>query len=290
AFTVGSSIVVTGTAADAIGLQRVEISLDGGSFWLTANLAGTTWQQTVPIPFQDFLIIVRAIDLAGNQSVSSWIPVTAAPPNSSSSKNGTSFSIRPLFQPSQVLLENITADANDGTICVSDPGMAPPFCGTVYLRFSSDGFTWTQWQAAVTNTPWLMQGNIVCTQFKNRFNTIISTNCLSVQAPSGPVRLDFSAGPSYFLSIATAIGYVANGQTIRLKTSSFTEDLNFNQALSVSLAGGFDDTYQSAGGASILNGGLSVTGNATITVANIQVIGTVTVTDGTVTTDNLSIL
>jgi hypothetical protein len=67
---VKGDITLTGQAFDTgSGVDRVEVSLDGGTTWLPADLAGDSWTlhwDTASIPNGVYSILVRAADAAGN--------------------------------------------------------------------------------------------------------------------------------------------------------------------------------------------------------------------------------
>ncbi|WP_243374401.1 hypothetical protein [Geotalea sp. SG265] len=75
---------------------------------------------------------------------------------------------------------------------------------------------------------------------------------------------------NYYSSIQSAYNAAAGGATLNLWAISYTETLSCNLPISVTLQGGFDSTYSTIVGDTVLDGSLSIT-------------------DGTVTTDGLTI-
>jgi len=75
---------------------------------------------------------------------------------------------------------------------------------------------------------------------------------------------------SYHPSMQAAYNAATEGNTLQLRDQSFTENLDFNRTVQVTLDGGWNTDYT------------AVTGNTTIT-------GTVTITDGGITVSNMII-
>ena len=72
-----------GNASDVgSGISVVELSLDGGKTWLSLPLVNETWSynwDTTPLPNGEYLVIARAMDLAGNvKSPGSYVTIIAA--------------------------------------------------------------------------------------------------------------------------------------------------------------------------------------------------------------------
>jgi len=83
-----------------------------------------------------------------------------------------------------------------------------------------------------------------------------------------PVKIQGSATP--YTLIASAYGGIAGGGTIQARVHEFTENLNFNRSIPAILKGGYDTAYN---------------GNSGLTTVK----GTVTVTAGNLTVENLAI-
>ncbi len=83
-----------------------------------------------------------------------------------------------------------------------------------------------------------------------------------------PVKIQGSATP--YTLIASAYGGLAGGGTIQARVHEFTENLNFNRSIPAILKGGYDTAYN---------------GNSGLTTVK----GTVTVTNGIVTVENMAI-
>ncbi|MCU0381518.1 MAG: DUF4082 domain-containing protein, partial [Chitinophagaceae bacterium] len=75
---VNQQVTITGTASDAGGLNRVEVSVNGGTTWQTAS--GTTnWTYTwTPVATGSVTIKSRAIDIAGNTEATGTAPAANA--------------------------------------------------------------------------------------------------------------------------------------------------------------------------------------------------------------------
>jgi hypothetical protein len=74
-----TTFTLYGTAADGLGVRRVEVSLDGGTTWQVASSA-EIWSYTWQVPDEEnveHVLLSRATDLAGNvESPSTGVTVT----------------------------------------------------------------------------------------------------------------------------------------------------------------------------------------------------------------------
>lgn len=86
----------------------------------------------------------------------------------------------------------------------------------------------------------------------------------------GPVRIARQT-PVYFMTITDAYAAAANGETIQCQAISFNENLNFNQAKSVTLEAGYDTQFTTSCGVTTIHGAFSITaGSASITAGTID--------------------
>jgi len=84
-----------------------------------------------------------------------------------------------------------------------------------------------------------------------------------------PVRIP---GPPivYFSTIQAAYNSAATGNTIQSQNLTFSGNLNFNRAISVTLRGGYDSGFASNAGYTTISGSLTIS-NGTVTVENIVI-------------------
>lgn len=186
-------------------------------------------------------------------------------------------------------LVTLTIDAQDGIVEVCSANY-PRICGNVSMQLSSGYYFYGGWQTAVTSVPWLLRGNVVCSRFKNNQGIISDIKCDTIQIVNDTVSISFSEGRSYFSRITDASNNALSGQEISLKAVSFSEDVTLAAAMDVSLVGGYDSTYGVASGISTLNGNIELASDSTVSIANLEIAGTVTISNGTLTTDNVSVI
>jgi PKD repeat protein len=98
-------------------------------------------------------------------------------------------------------------------------------------------------------------------------STTTKTNYITVT--SLPLRIS-GAPPSYYSSLTAAYGAAAGGDAIQGQAEVFTEDLNCNRNISVTLKGGYDATFAGNTGFTTINGSLTIT-SGTVTVENIVI-------------------
>jgi hypothetical protein len=78
----------------------------------------------------------------------------------------------------------------------------------------------------------------------------------------GPVR---NSPTSYFDAIMTGYNVAVDGGMMQMQALSFTENLNFNRSVAVTLQGGYDCGFSTNGGWTTLNSGMTVSaGSVTI--------------------------
>jgi hypothetical protein len=122
----------------------------------------------------------------------------------------------------------------------------------------------------VSGTPTTIGTYSIDFQVTDNLNTVASKTLSLIISASDPGLITIPGLPGPFTSIQEAYAQVPNGGTIKLRAGTFTENLVFNRAISFTLKGGYDDTF---------------TTNTGITV----IAGTVTVQSGTVTIDNITV-
>ncbi len=77
-FTVNQAITISGTASDAGGLNRVEVSVNGGSTWQTASGTNNWSYSWTPSSAGSYVIKSRGIDNTGNTEVAGTAPAANA--------------------------------------------------------------------------------------------------------------------------------------------------------------------------------------------------------------------
>lgn len=84
-----------------------------------------------------------------------------------------------------------------------------------------------------------------------------------------PVRIT-GAAPIPFNSLQAAYNAAADGDTVAVQSLNFTEVLNFNRAIQITLRGGYDCAYTANSSQSTINGSLAVS-NGTVIVENVVI-------------------
>jgi PKD repeat protein len=96
-------------------------------------------------------------------------------------------------------------------------------------------------------------------------STTTKTNYITVT--SLPLRIS-GAPPSYYSSLTAAYGLASGGDTIQGRAEIFTEDLNCNRNISVTLKGGYNATFTENSGFTTISGSLAIS-SGTVTVENL---------------------
>jgi hypothetical protein len=175
--TVNQPVTINGTASDAGGVNRVEVSVNGGSSWQTAT-GTTSWTLSwTPTTAGTYTILSRAVDNAGNTETSGTVPAanaisvivstTANPcpctvfnasqpiqPTTSNSKNdGSALNLGMKFIPSQsgfiTALRFYKSPTNAGT----HTGMLHTAAGTLLAQAVFVNETASGWQQVNLTTP-----------------------------------------------------------------------------------------------------------------------------------------
>jgi hypothetical protein len=102
-----------------------------------------------------------------------------------------------------------------------------------------------------------------------------------------PIALDSTS--SRFLTLGTACASADDNSSFSVMAGSFTEQLQLSRPKSYKLRGGCDSTFASCSGTSTLIGDLTVSAG-TVTIENFQIQGFLSVVDGTLVANQISIL
>lgn len=94
-----------------------------------------------------------------------------------------------------------------------------------------------------------------------------ATKALSINIQTYPVRI---SGPAYFNVIQSGYNAAADNEVVQIQALTFSENLNLNRSITVTLKGGYDYNY---------------TANA----SNTALLGTLTITQGTVVIEGINI-
>ena len=146
-------------------------------------------------------------------------------------------------------------------------GGLPPYSWSLYTGILPNGLSLSS-SGVISGTP-TAYGTFNFTVRVTDSLASTATRALSITIQTYPVRIA-DTPPSYFNTIQSSYNSAADSDIIQIQALTFTENLNFNQNISVTLKGGYDYNF---------------TANA----SNTAVIGTLTISSGTVTIENVSI-
>jgi len=236
----GTSYLIKGSATDGTGsgIQRIEVSTDGGQNWAVAD--GTTnWSFTWQLPPPgDYSIKVRVYDLAGNFSFGTDISVT----------------VKEAYH-----LDIVINGTGRGTVSSSAFGIA---CNStcwgdyesgseITLKVDPEYSYFSGWSEACTGT-----GDCL---LKLLSNTSVTATFTKDQDHVARINNQI---PLYFPSLQAAYTTAQTGNTIQLWGIEFSENCVFDRNVSVVLKGGYDDSYLSNSGQTIINGNFTITKGA----------------------------
>lgn len=232
----GASYIVKGSATDGTGsgIQRVEVSTDGGQNWVVAsgtNSWSVAWQ--LPNP-GSYSIKARAVDLAGNIGyvVDRSVTVSAS-----------------------YRLDVVINGTGKGTISSPAFGIA---CNSscwgdyesgsaITIKADPDYSVFTGWSGACTGT-----GDCL---FKLLANTSLTATFAKDQ---DRVARIYSQTPQYFPSLQAAYTAAPAGSTIQLWGIDLNETCLFDLNVPVVLKGGYDDSYLNNNGQTAIHGNFTI--------------------------------
>ncbi|MDA8414542.1 MAG: chitobiase/beta-hexosaminidase C-terminal domain-containing protein [Desulfobacteraceae bacterium] len=245
----GNSYLIQGNADDGSGsgIQRVEISTDGGLNWVTANGTNswsTTWQLPPP---GNYSIKSRAIDAVGNIGYAA----------------DRSVIVRAAYR-----LDIIFNGTGKGSISSTPFGIG---CNSNYWGVFDNGSAITLkadpiysifngWSEACTVTG---TGDCLVTLLANTTVTATFTKDTAHQ-----VRLDGTT-QTYYSSILSALSDAASGDTVKAWGTDFTENIKLINNKVLTFKGGFDNIdYTTNSGMTVNTGPLTIS-NGTLKVQKV---------------------
>ncbi|HDH05346.1 MAG TPA: PKD domain-containing protein [Nitrospirae bacterium] len=92
-------------------------------------------------------------------------------------------------------------------------------------------------------------------------NSLAKTDYITVNICLSPVRIAGTT-PVYYSILQDAYNAAVDGDVIQSRNASFTEDIDFNRGISVSLEGGYDCNYSTITGKTTLNGNMTINDKA----------------------------
>ena len=232
----GPSYIIKGTAGDVngSGIQRVEVSTDGGQSWRVAS--GTTnwsfdWQLHEPGAVSNK---ARAIDAAGNTGNAAGANITVrAGYRLDIFINGTG--------------KGAITGPSVGISCNSTCGGFYESGSTITLTAEPDFSVFTGWSGACSGT-----GNCILSLKSNTTVTATFT-----KDDTHVVRLD-GPTPLYYPTIQAAYNAAPSNSTIQIWGIDLTEACVLNRNISVMLKGGYDDQYSGNAGVTTIKGSLTI--------------------------------
>jgi PKD repeat protein len=122
------------------------------------------------------------------------------------------------------------------------------------------------------NTPETYSVRLTVTDADGSQSTLMRNNYIVVTAGGGcagqPVKMEGS-GVQYN-TLQSAYIAAGEGDVIQARASdSYTEDLSLNQDIAITLRGGYDCTFTSVEGMTVLNGTITID-SGTVTIENIE--------------------
>lgn len=136
------------------------------------------------------------------------------------------------------------------------------YCAESWLWDFGDGFTSTiQNPVHIYREPGVYAVTLTVTNAKGT-DTETKFNYISVNTCQTPVRTGIT-NPTYFSNIQSAYNVADDGGIIQSIASEFTEDININRNITLTLDGGYDCNYTTKVGNTVLRGNISVTEGVT---------------------------
>lgn len=153
---ISNALTIAGEAHSDTGspLALVEVSTDGGANWFAASGTSAWSFDWTPAADGQYTLLSRAIDQANNLEFSGpglTVTIDLSPPTGSVAINGTA-------ETTNSVLVTLTVDADAVDFGVSCTAANPMICGTVSMRFSNDGVSWSAWETAKTAKSWQLLG------------------------------------------------------------------------------------------------------------------------------------
>jgi serine protease len=161
-------------------------------------------------------------------------------------------------------------DARKGyshTVTLAATGGVPPYTWSLLSGALPPGLVITSSTGIIAGIPSQAGSFDFSAQVMDRTGTK-GTKPFSLTVKFHPAMVDRS--PFQFFSlIQDAYNYCANGETIRLNNGvEFNENLQLNRDVTVVLRGGYEDTFTTSSGSTIINGKLSIS-NGKLTVERV---------------------
>ncbi|WP_041973793.1 chitobiase/beta-hexosaminidase C-terminal domain-containing protein [Geobacter sp. OR-1] len=242
----GSSYTIQGTAGDGSGsgIQQVEVSMNGGQSWVVAS--GTSnWSLTWQLPTPGvYTIKARAIDAVGNVGNSADVNIT----------------VRAAYR-----LDIVIDGTGKGTVTSPAFGIScNSTCWGVYdngsaitLSIDPDYSIFTGWSGACTGT-----GTCSVTLLSN---TSVTATFTKDQAHTARIN------DQYFPTLQAAYAAASTGNTLQIWGIDLTENCVFDRDVSVTLDGGYNETYTSnSSGYTTIDGSLEIR-KGTVRVKNLKI-------------------
>ncbi len=215
--TSAPTVTVSGEAHSDTGspLALVEVSTDGGTSW--SEVSGTSSWSLAWSPGGDgvYTLLSRATDQANNVELPGpglTVTVDRSLPTGSMVINGTA-------ETATSVQVTLTVDADATEPGVSCTGSYPRICGTVSMRFSNDGVSWSAWENAATTKTWqIPAGNGLKTvhmELKDRAGNVAGfSDTISLDTTLAPVSTITLPASSLYanLGMLTVSGTAVPGQ------------------------------------------------------------------------------
>jgi hypothetical protein len=135
---------------------------------------------------------------------------------------------------------NVAPDCSGG--CVYDNGTI-----VVLTATENNGYFFDVW----TNCD--SPSNNICTETMDANDSITA----NFQPCYQPVRIEGTT-PVYYLTIQSAYDAAIEGDTIQTRTVAFSDDLNTNRNISITLQGGYNCSYSAVTGNTVFNGTMTI--------------------------------